>query len=418
MIKNIKPASIVLGLTLSLTMSNNIYAQPEDESRFVSVSFKEQLTEKGYQYELTYTGEVFFNLVGGNGKHTVYLDNFDIVFNFDLQKILGLEGATSHFYGLGNNGGVPGDYAGALQGISNIAAYNTWKIYELWYEQNLFDEKLSLLFGLWDLNSEFDSRESSSLFINPSHGIGPDFSMTGKNGPSIFPTTSLSMRINYTVTPSLKLKFAMLDGVPGDPDKPVGTHIVFGKDDGLLLTTELNYGNIDNEYGKGYNKFALGAWYYTSDFEKVVQSNNDLTSTKRGNWGVYAFAEGFVFNEHNFPEQGLALFLRGGIADPDVNTINSYLGAGAHYVGLIPGRDTDEVGLAIAVANYKYEGADTEIFTPSYDNKFECILELTYKVNINDWIMLQPDIQYVINPGASEINNYSFVAGTRLQITF
>jgi porin len=51
--------------------------------------------------------------------------------------------------------------------------------------------------GLYDLNSEFDVIEAAALFLNPSHGIGPDFAQSGRNGPSIFPVTSLAIRGEY-----------------------------------------------------------------------------------------------------------------------------------------------------------------------------------------------------------------------------
>ena len=69
------------------------------------------------------------------------------------------------------------------------------KLYEAWFEQTLFDDRLSFKAGLYDLNTEFDVVETAGLFINSSHGIGPDFSQSGVNGPSIFPTTSLGIRV-------------------------------------------------------------------------------------------------------------------------------------------------------------------------------------------------------------------------------
>ena len=407
---------VILTTVFSFAVCNSLHAQSLNEDQIHGETNRSEFIESGWTYEIGYTGDVFSNLSGGIGNQSFYLDNFDVVFDFDLQKIIGLEGASFHIYGLGNNGGTPSEYAGAIQGISNIAAYDTWKLYELWYEQKLFNEKLSLLFGLWDLNFEFDSREASSVFINPSNGIGAEFAMTGKNGPSIFPTTSLALRMNYSLTPTLKLKFAIMDGVPGNPDKLAGTQVVFGKEDGILLATELNYDNLENGYRQGYFKYALGMWYYSSEFEKIIQSDVNTPQIKNGNWGVYGFAEGFVFNERNSPEQGLAVFLRAGLADYDINLVNSYIGAGIHYVGLIPERDNDEIGLGIAAANYKCEGIEFDEGQDQNGNAFECILELTYKAHLTNWMVFQPDIQYVINPAACYQNNYSFVVGTRMQI--
>ena len=50
------------------------------------------------------------------------------------------------------------------------------------------------LIGRYDLNSEFYRLQSASLFLNSSFGIGPEFSQSGLEGPSIFPNTSVGAR--------------------------------------------------------------------------------------------------------------------------------------------------------------------------------------------------------------------------------
>jgi porin len=65
--------------------------------------------------------------------------------------------------------------------VSNIDASDAWKIYEAWLKQSLFQDRLPVLAGLYDLNSEFDVIESAGLFLNSSHGIGADYSQTGSH---------------------------------------------------------------------------------------------------------------------------------------------------------------------------------------------------------------------------------------------
>jgi carbohydrate-selective porin OprB len=57
-------------------------------------------------------------------------------------------------------------------------------------EKNLLDNQFSVLAGLYELNSEFYRLQSAGLFLNSSFGIGPEFSQSGLEGPSIFPSTS------------------------------------------------------------------------------------------------------------------------------------------------------------------------------------------------------------------------------------
>ena len=77
--------------------------------------------------------------------------------------------------------------------------------------------------------------DAANLFVNPAHGIGTDFSQSGSNGPSIFPVTSLALRLQYRASASTSLRLAVLDGVPGDPDRPGHTAIKLGGGDRALL---------------------------------------------------------------------------------------------------------------------------------------------------------------------------------------
>ena len=72
--------------------------------------------------------------------------------------------------------------------------------------------------GLIDLNSEFDTKDTGSLFINSAHGIGTEFSQTGRNGPSIFPSTSLAVRADAALGNGLTVRVGFFDAVPNDPD--------------------------------------------------------------------------------------------------------------------------------------------------------------------------------------------------------
>lgn len=68
------------------------------------------------------------------------------------------------------------------------------RLYEAWIDKRSADGSASVRFGLYDLNSEFDTTEAGALSLLSSHGIGPDFAQSGRNGPSIFPVTSLALR--------------------------------------------------------------------------------------------------------------------------------------------------------------------------------------------------------------------------------
>ena len=145
--------------------------------------------------QLTYTAEVMGNASGGLRRGTRYLDNLDIVFEADMEKLVGWTGAQVHVYGLYNNGKSISDLVGDTQAVSNIeAGTQAIRLCEAWVDQKIGD-RLSVKAGLYDLNSEFDALDAAGLFVSSPHGIGTDFAQSGRNGPSIFPSTSLATRV-------------------------------------------------------------------------------------------------------------------------------------------------------------------------------------------------------------------------------
>jgi len=112
-------------------------------------------------------------------------------------------------------------------------------------------------------------------------------------------------------------------------------------------------------------------------------------------------------------EQGLGAFLQFGANDKRVNEINWYFGGGVNYRGLIPGRDEDDAGLAVAHALI-----NEDIVDAGGRKDYETSVELTYSAQINEFLRIQPDIQYIINPGAVSGVQDALVIGLRTEIGF
>jgi len=377
------------------------------------------ISEYGIDFEFVYKGEYFNNISGGIKPSGTYLDNFDFKTTFDFNKIIDWNGATLFAYLLGNNGGIPNDKVGSIQGISNIATYNTWKLYQFWLEQQFFNNKFSLLVGLYDLNSEFDVRETSGICINPSHGIGAEFSQSGHNGPSIFPNASLTARIKYMPNNNLYFLFGAFDGVSGNPNNPNGTQIILDKNNGLLLASEIGLFNNGNEFKEGFGKYSAGGWYYTSEFEDLTKIDNDGNPFLRNdNYGFYFSAEKFILAESRDSLQGLSTFLRFGIANGNINAIDFYWGFGINIVGLINGRNQDVLGFAIANAHL---GEKYRMVNKVYESKInenEMIFEAIYSLKLLEYLEIKSDFQIIVNPTHYKPNETVTVFGIRTEIEF
>lgn len=355
----------------------------------------------------SYRGEVWDVVSGGLDHGGVYLDDADLQFAVDLDKTVGWSGAQMFVYALYNNGNsFSGDKVGDINGISNIeAGVEAVRIQEAWIDQTFADGHGSLRAGLYDLNTEFDAGEVRALFLLSSHGIGPDFAQSGQNGPSIFPATSLAARLNWNFDGGFYARAAVLDGVPGDPAHPKRTTVDLSSDDGALVVGEVG---ITNDHGRIWS---LGAWAYSADFPDLVTA-----ATHNNNRGGYMAVEERLMSRDDGCDFDLAGSLRFGAANDDINPLTSYFGASLVATGLIAARPTDQLGLAIAVANTGDKARELIADAGGDPADQEINLELTYYADITEWLSVQPDLQYVINPGADRTVDDALVAGLRIQV--
>lgn len=164
---------------------------------------RRDLLKNGVDVVLEYKSDALRNVSGGIKRGDSYLDNLDVKFSLDGEKLFGIEGNKSLIYFLNNDGGKPNArQVGSLQGIDNIEVTNTGpRLYEAWTEQSFFSQKLAILLGMHDLNTEFLAPDVSANFNIPALQIGQAFAQTGRNGPSIFPYAGLAARIKYGAVP-------------------------------------------------------------------------------------------------------------------------------------------------------------------------------------------------------------------------
>lgn len=367
----------------------------------------QDVNDSAVEFSALYSSEVRANLSGGVKQGVRYLDNFDLQLTIDAESAIGWQGATAFLYALYNNGTTfSDDLVGDLQGVSNIeTGIRAVRLYEAWIEQRFAGDAASIKVGLYDLNSEFDANDSAGLFINSSHGIGPDFSQTGQNGPSIFPVTSLAIRADYAFSDNWLARAAVLDGVPGDPSRPRRTVLSLGEGDGALFAGEVEFSDPLTKAGVGY-------WTYSASFQPL-----DGMPEKRGNNGFYLYAERVMIGGRDEPGS-LAGWVRTGLADDRFNPFSSYLGGGLVYTGPFSGRSNDKLGIGIAAVQlgspYRQQlardGFDTD--------RSEINLELTYRAEIQPWLTVQPDLQLAFNPGGVAGSRTAVVPGLRVEVGF
>jgi porin len=109
-------------------------------------------------------------------------------------------------------------------------------------------------------------------------------------------------------------------------------------------------------------------------------------------------------------------FARVGVANPDVEQIGFYTGLGVVLDRvLLPNLD-NRLGVAIAVARNGHAYRDLQASLGEAVNDHETAIEVTWRFQMNPWLAVQPDLQYVVNPGTSPGIADALVVGVRFDV--
>jgi len=339
--------------------------------------------------ETSYTADLWRN-EGGAADGWRYMDNLELRLNTDFERAFGWSGAKASISLLYNNGRSLSELSGDAQVVSNIeTGVEALRVFEAFIEKDLGGDT-SLLVGLYDLNSEFDALSNTDLFLGSAHGIGTDISQSGQNGPSIFPVTSLAVRVDHVVSDHLTLRAAVLDAVPGNPARPARTAISL--DDGVLAVGEA-------DISSGPVRVLLGAWAYDRG-QPRLDGSGVATS-----YGAYLRGEWCLDGQASCRT---SVFGRLGFADKRTNVFHAFASSGlVHHAN-------DDIALGLAVAHAK--AADNALAAQDIYGS-ETAIEATAAFQLSDWLTVQPNVQYVIDPAFVASGRDAVAIGLRLSIS-
>lgn len=400
---------------------------------------RERLARVGLLPEAVYTLDVLRNATGGLARKTELLGNLDLTLTWRPEAWLGRDLGTFFLYGLVNHGGRPSRAVGDGQIVDNIEAPDAARLFEAWWQKGLLDGRASLLLGLYDVNSEFYAVESAELFVNSAFGMGSELGSSGRNGPSIFPATSLGARLKLEPVRGYEIQAAVLDGVPGDPEDPARTHVELGRDDGVFLIAELarHWQRFPTRSGDDvlrrtqrrrigrahdqipdFLRIAVGSWLYTARLPHLSRTGEDGDPAERhGRPGVYLIADFDATALDPLHARGLSAFLQAGWADGDVGPYAGYVGGGFKYTGLIAFRPEDETGFAVAAALNGRAYAEASQRSGENPSAGEVALEWTHRMVLTPWLSLQGDLQYVLDPAGLKSRPDALVGGIRVALS-
>ncbi len=372
---------------------------------------RSNLENRGLSLDMVFTGDFVTNHSGGLKEagadidtHISYLANTDLIAELDTKKAGLWNGGIFHGHFFNHHGAKPSeDYIGDLQVADNYESIKVTKMYELWYEHtfDLYGTDLSLLIGQHDLNSEFNITEYGLLFIHSSFGLNNEIS---NNIPvSNYPVAALGFRMKWEPTENLYFMAEISDGDPGKNNG--GFDWKLDSKEGFLNFFETGYHFGDQEESRTMpGSYKFGWWYHTDEFDDVRN-----TDEHTDNYGLYFIADQMLIPGKG--KGGLGAFIQVGGVPEDRNQVDFYIGGGFHYRGIIPTRENDILGLAMARASISGDLKDIE-----KRDSHETAVELTYRAQVLPWLAIQPGVQTIFNPGANSSLDNGIISILRFQI--
>jgi porin len=397
------------------------------------------LYNKGVDLGFTHKSDFMANASGGIKRGAAWMGHTEARITMDMEKLAGWNATSAylHFHSdLGSKFGR--DYAGAFVGVDNIeTAANTAQFYHAWIQKSFSGDSLSVLAGLYPVDSEFYVTDTSGLFIQPPYGMANDMAQSGQVGPPIFPMGALALRVKYTSPgKNFYAQYALTDGVPGDPNNPYGTHIQLNSGDGTLSVMEFGLTPQESseppfkaaqpgeliepetkvhEEAETFNKTAIGFWHYTTQFDDLVDLDASGNPVRRTDQGIYLLSEHTLMAEKDHPSQGLSGFARFGMASSDIHQADWTGSVGLRYHGLVDGRDDDIAGIAVTF-NHTSDKFKSTVMPGAAS--YQTQVEATYRAQINPWFALQPTLQYIASPNMDPALQNIWIVGARAEVSF
>jgi porin len=357
---------------------------------------------------LTFAGTIDYdyskNFVGGISTAkdaSRELTNLGLTFTTD--QILHWHGGT-FFINLQDHEGSNGSRSltGDAQLFDNQDAPRYIQFSELWYQQMLLDDKFRLKLGRIDANTEFGYVTNASEFLNSSYGSSPAILAMptipdNGVGANLFWTPNANIYVGtgayYSNSSDQSL---ILSGHPNTVDPTAG---------GVFSIVEVGAKwNLGKSQLPG--RIGIGGYDHNGEFKRFDGG------TQSGEDGMYVVVDQTLWQPSaSDSSRSIGIFAQFGLADPNVALMDEHIGTGFQWTGPIPlsSRSGDVLGIGPTWVQLSNQSTTVD--------RYELAIEGFYKLRITPWFDVQPDLQYIINPGGTGRPN-ALVMTVRVEIDF
>ena len=373
---------------------------------------RKSLADAGFTVGGLYLGETFAN-TGGIRKSETYDGVLWTYLLGDLHKAGLWKGLCFYTDGYQIHGrSITADDIGSLVTVSNYEALPSTRLSELWLEQHLFNDHATVRVGQLTADTEFLLSAGASNFLDSTWGWAtlPSFDLPG-GGPS-YPLATPGVRVALKPNDKWSLMLGVYNGDPagahctGNPQVCDDNGLDFRLDTPPLMIAEGSYHY--NQDGQLPGTIKIGGWNQSGTLHNQPFGQGAPTIAPTFNsvpiesdWAIYGIVDQLVYRmpDSAIPK-GIGLFARVIGAPGQQNIIDFYADGGITFSGMMPGRAHDKLGIGLA-----YTGISSEVHSfdggpgPPSARTFEALLEICYTAQLRTGWSLQPDFQYILQPG-------------------
>ena len=367
-----------------------------------------KVEEHGITFVGAITADYSKNLQNGiSTASDAFRHLLDLRVNLDSRSLLGFAGGTFSVDFQNQDGENGSDrLVGDVQGFDNADSDGRTEISELWYQQLLFNQQVRVKIGKVDANTEFAAPANGSGFLNSSFGYSPTIFLL-----PTYPDPAMSANVFVYPSPWVYAGAGVYDGsgAVGVNTGDYGPRHFFNGDGDYFYIGEAGV-----KWAPAFQtlpgRFAAGGWYSSADVPRFDGQ------TSAGTGGVYAILEQTLWHERYYlptDPVGISAFLQYGYADPHVSQVTEHVGGGVVWTGPLPvhARENDALGVG-----FTYAGLATAP-AAGFSKRYELSIESYYGIQLTDYLVLKPDLQYIINPGGNAVHD-ALVATVRATLAF
>ncbi len=406
------------------------------------------LDDSGLEISASYTNNIAGNPVGGKSAGFTYTDNVSFGVQFNLEELIGWKGLTIDISGLNRAGSsLSQDNIGNQFTVQQVYGGQTAMFYALLFEQHLLDDKISIKAGRFSTGDDFASSPIYWLYMN--NGIdGNPQALPVNTQFSAYPWAVWAARLRVEPTPEFNAMVGAYQVSTRVFDREYhGVDWSIRPNDGVLLISQIGWTPeffkrpVEKAASDGKSAIATKARSEGKTFKSVSPETEmkglpghywvgayyspwqfaqfGTTETASNSYGFYWHADQMLWQEAPGSDEGLTLW-SSFVLSPQQNIakLPFQANAGLVYKGLIPNRDQDYTLFGLVYGKFSRNYARTVEAAGNGYPQYEMVLEWGYRVNLTKFAYIQPDLQWVINPGGTGRIPNALVLGAQMSVTF